>query len=296
MKIEMAKSYGFCFGVKRAIKIAESAGEAATIGELIHNAEEINRLRQNFGVKTLGGVSEIKDEQKLIRVSTEKMPFNREIEVNKLGFSYPNTDKDVFSDISFTIPKGSFVGIVGASGAGKTTFVDILLGLLPPKNGSICVDGKNIYDDISSWLCNIAYVPQTIYLIDGSIRENIALGIPADEVSEERIKAALKMAELSDFVETLPAKADTRVGERGALLSGGQKQRIGIARALYSNPSVLVLDEATSALDNETEKSITSTILKLKGEITIISIAHRLSTLEDCDFKIKIENGQALKV
>ena len=133
-------------------------------------------------------------------------------------------------------------------------------------------------------------------MIDGSIRENIALGIPADEVSEERIKAALKMAELSDFVETLPAKADTRVGERGALLSGGQKQRIGIARALYSNPSVLVLDEATSALDNETEKSITSTILKLKGEITIISIAHRLSTLEDCDFKIKIENGQALKV
>ena len=237
-----------------------------------------------------------KDEQKLIRISAEKMPFNNEIAVRDLEFAYPNTDKDVFSGVSFTIPKGSFVGIIGASGAGKTTFVDILLGLLPPKSGSIYVDGKNIYDDISSWLCNIAYVPQTIYLIDGTIRENIALGIPAEEVSEERVRAALKMAELSAFVETLPAKADTRVGERGALLSGGQKQRIGIARALYSNPSVLVLDEATSALDNETEKSITSTVLKLKGEITIISIAHRLSTLQDCDFKIKIEGGSAVKV
>ena len=237
-----------------------------------------------------------KDEQQSIRISTEKMPFNTEIAVRDLGFAYPNTDKDVFSGISFAIPKGSFVGIVGASGAGKTTFVDILLGLLPPKNGSICVDGKNIYDDISSWLCNIAYVPQTIYLIDGTIRENIALGIPAEEVSEERIQASLKMAELSDFIETLPEKENTRVGERGALLSGGQKQRIGIARALYSSPTVLVLDEATSALDNETEKSITSTILKLKGDITIISIAHRLSTLEDCDFKIKIEGGQAVKL
>jgi len=133
-------------------------------------------------------------------------------------------------------------------------------------------------------------------LIDGSIRENIALGIPADKVSEERIRTVLKMAELSDFVEALNEKENTRVGERGALLSGGQKQRIGIARALYSNPSVLVLDEATSALDNETEKSITSTILKLKGEITIISIAHRLSTLESCDFKIKIEGGKAFRL
>ncbi len=237
-----------------------------------------------------------RDEQKRIRISTEKMPFTKEIAVRNLGFSYPNADKDVFSAVSFTLPKGSFVGIIGASGAGKTTFVDILLGLLPPKNGSIRVDGKNIYDDISAWLCNIAYVPQTIYLIDGTIRENIALGIPAEAVSDERIQAALKMAELSDFVETLPEKENTRVGERGALLSGGQKQRIGIARALYSRPSVLVLDEATSALDNETEKSITSTILKLKGEITIIAIAHRLSTLEDCDFKIKIDGGRAQKV
>ncbi len=237
-----------------------------------------------------------KDEQKRLHAAVKKMSFDKEITVRDLTFSYPNTKKTVFKNISFSIPKGSFVGIIGASGAGKTTFVDILLGLLPPESGAILVDGKNIYDDISSWLCNIAYVPQSIYLIDGSIRENIALGIPADKVSEARIRKVLKMAELSDFVETLSEKENTRVGERGALLSGGQKQRIGIARALYANPSVLVLDEATSALDNETEKSITSTILKLKGEITIISIAHRLSTLENCDFKIKIENGKACRV
>ena len=237
-----------------------------------------------------------KDEQNRLHTTVRKLQFHEEITVRNLTFSYPNTKKEILKNISFSIPKGSFVGIVGASGAGKTTFVDILLGLLPPENGAILVDGKNIYDDISSWLCNIAYVPQSIYLIDGSIRENIALGIPADKVSEERIRTVLKMAELSDFVEALNEKENTRVGERGALLSGGQKQRIGIARALYSNPSVLVLDEATSALDNETEKSITSTILKLKGEITIISIAHRLSTLESCDFKIKIEGGKAFRL
>jgi ATP-binding cassette, subfamily B, bacterial PglK len=237
-----------------------------------------------------------KDEHKKETKSYVKMPFDHSISIENISFSYPEKKEDVLHNVSFNIQKGDFVGIVGPSGAGKTTFVDILLGLLPPKNGRILVDDKNIYENLSAWLYNIAYVPQSIYLLDGTIQENVALGIPEKEVLKEKVEQVLKMAELFDFVCTLPDKENTRVGEQGAMLSGGQKQRIGIARALYNNPEVLILDEATSALDNETEKSITSTILKLKGSITIISIAHRLSTLENCDFKIRFDNGNALKV
>jgi ATP-binding cassette, subfamily B, bacterial PglK len=238
----------------------------------------------------------VKEEKNPVQEKTEKMPYRRELSVQHLSFSYPSKPEEVLRDVNFEIPKGSFVGILGPSGAGKTTFVDILLGLLPPCGGRILVDGVNIYENISSWLYNIAYVPQSIYLVDGTIRENIALGVQEKSISDERVQEVLKMAELYDFVQSLPGKENTRVGERGAMLSGGQKQRIGIARALYSTPEVLVLDEATSALDNETEKAITETILKLKGKITIISIAHRLSTLEECDFRIRFENGNAHKI
>jgi ATP-binding cassette, subfamily B, bacterial PglK len=231
------------------------------------------------------------DEQHISKVVAVKMPFEKQISIEHLSFHYPESEKEILHDISFFIPKGKFVGIVGPSGAGKTTFVDILLGLLPPTKGHIFVDGKDIYENISSWLFNIAYVPQSIYLIDGTIRENIALGVPHGEVQSEKIEKVLKMSELYTFVNSMPEKDFTEVGEQGIKLSGGQKQRIGIARALYNAPSVLILDEATSALDNDTEKSITNTILKLKGSLTIISIAHRLSTLENCDFKIKFKNG-----
>ena len=234
-----------------------------------------------------------KDEQMLSEKKEEKLSFDKEILVKNLTFAYPGKTENVFSNISFSIPKGSFVGIVGPSGSGKTTFVDILLGLLPPKSGEITVDGKDIYKSLSGWLNNISYVPQAIYLIDGSIKENIGFGLSLKDIDDNRIQEVLKMAELYDYVQSLPDKENTGVGDRGAKLSGGQKQRIGIARALYHNPNVLILDEATSALDNETEKQITDTILKLKGKITIISIAHRLSTLENCDFKIHFENGNA---
>lgn len=233
------------------------------------------------------------EERKLLGTCKSDIKFNDKISIQHLTFAYPSKDTNVLNDVSFDIPKGKFIGIVGPSGAGKTTFVDILLGLLPPKSGMITVDGKDIYKNISGWLKNIAYVPQSIYLIDGSIKDNIAFGIKPDDVDEEKIQEVLKMAELYDFVQTLPEKENTNAGDRGAKLSGGQKQRIGIARALYHNPNVLILDEATSALDNETEKQITDTILKLKGKITIIAIAHRLSTLENCDFKIKFEGGKA---
>lgn len=221
-----------------------------------------------------------------------KIPFNKQIKIDDLGFGYLNS-KNVLTDISFEIPKGKFVGIVGPSGAGKTTFVDILLGLLEPTAGKITVDGIDIFSNIRGWQTNLAYVPQSIYLIDGTIKENIALGFAENEIDDELINKVLYMAELYDFVYSQQDNINTNVGERGVKLSGGQRQRIGIARALYQKPEVLILDEATSALDNETEKSITDTILKLKGKITIIAIAHRTSTLEQCDFKVKFENGKA---
>lgn len=222
-----------------------------------------------------------------------KLKFEKSIQVNKLRFAYPEGREDVLRDVSFSIGKGDFAGIIGPSGAGKTTFVDILLGLLKPSDGNIKVDGQDIFENIRSWQANLAYVPQSIYLIDGSVKENIALGVAPENIDNALIERSLHMAELYDFVSDLPEGIETRVGERGVKLSGGQRQRIGIARALYQQPEVLILDEATSALDNDTEKYITDTILKLKGQITIIAIAHRLSTLVECDYKIEFADGKA---
>lgn len=233
--------------------------------------------------------------QKLLSEHCEKLPFAKAVCIEHLAFQYPEGQHEVLNDVSFTVPKGSFVGVVGPSGAGKTTFVDILLGLLTPIGGRITVDGVDIQTNIRGWQANLSYVPQSIYLIDGTIKENVALGVAPEDFDENLLIRVLKMAELYDFVEELPMGVDTMVGERGVKLSGGQRQRIGIARALYYKPEVLVLDEATSALDNETEKSITDTILKLKGQITIMAIAHRVSTLEACDFKVKFENGRTTK-
>ena len=223
-----------------------------------------------------------------------KLSFQRELSVENLGFAYPGREEIVLKEVSFHVPKGAFVGIVGPSGAGKTTFVDILLGLLRPAKGRILVDGVDVWQDIRAWQANIAYVPQTIYLIDGTIRENIALGMRPEDIDDDKVRRVLKMAELHDFVAAQPEGINAMVGERGVRLSGGQRQRIGIARALYQEPEVLILDEATSSLDSATEESITHTILKLKGEITILSIAHRVSTLAECDFKVKFAEGEAM--
>lgn len=234
--------------------------------------------------------------QELLSEAVKKLPFAKELCMEHVVFQYPEGQHEVLQDVSFTVPKGSFVGVVGPSGAGKTTFVDILLGLLTPTGGKITVDGEDIQSNIRGWQANLSYVPQSIYLIDGTIKDNVALGVAPEDFDEELMIRVLKMAELYDFVQELPHGVDTMVGERGVKLSGGQRQRIGIARALYHKPEVLVLDEATSALDNDTEKSITDTILKLKGQITIIAIAHRVSTLENCDFKVKFDDGKAYVV
>lgn len=226
----------------------------------------------------------------VIPSKSKRLPFDKNISIEHVTFSY-DTNQEILRDINFQIAKGDFVGIIGPSGAGKTTFVNVLLGLLPPCQGRILVDGVDISMDVRGWQENLAYVPQTIYLFDASIKENIAFGQAKEDIDAVKMEKVLHMAELYDFIQSLPDGLETAVGELGERLSGGQRQRIGIARALYRQPNVLILDEATSALDNETEKSITDTILKLKGQMTIISIAHRVSTLEQCDYKVKIQDG-----
>lgn len=237
-----------------------------------------------------------KEMQSILKGNQGKISFINSLKVDSLRFTYPQNKEQVLNNVSFEINKGNFVGIIGESGAGKTTFVDILLGLLEPASGKITVDGVDVFQDIRSWQKILAYVPQSIYLVDGTIRENIALGEETENIDDIMVWQALEMAELDEFVQKLPEGLATKVGERGVKLSGGQRQRIGIARALYSKPQVLILDEATSALDSQTEQNITETILKLKGQLTIIAIAHRLSTLEKCDFKVEFKDGYATVV
>ena len=225
----------------------------------------------------------------------EKLPVRECIELKGITYAYPNTDKLIFDHADMTIPIGSSVGIVGTSGAGKSTIVDILLGLLEIREGSICADGADVRMNYRRWLKNIGYIPQMIFMLDDTIRKNVAFGVPEDKIDEERLWEVLKESQLDEFVRSLPEGADTGIGERGIRLSGGQRQRIGIARALYHDPEVLVLDEATSALDNDTEKAIMEAINRLHGRKTLIIIAHRLQTIEQCDMVYRVEDGRILR-
>ena len=224
----------------------------------------------------------------------EKLPVKKAIELKNITYAYPNTDKLIFDHADMTIPIGASVGIVGTSGAGKSTVVDILLGLLEVKEGAVYADGADVKQNYRKWLKNIGYIPQMIFMLDDTIRKNVAFGIPEDKIDEERLWEVLKEAQLDEFIKTLPEGLDTGIGERGIRLSGGQRQRIGIARALYHDPEVLVLDEATSALDNDTEKAIMESINRLHGKKTLIIIAHRLQTIENCDMVYRVENGKAV--
>lgn len=218
--------------------------------------------------------------------------LEHEIELRNISFHYPDSDTWIFRHAGMTVEKGQSVGIMGPSGAGKSTIVDILLGLLHANEGQILCDGIDIFTNYDSWLAQIGYIPQSIYLIDESIRENIAFGIDEDKVSEDRIWEVLREAQLDEFVRELPEGLDTKIGDRGVRLSGGQRQRIGIARALYHNPEILVFDEATSALDNDTEKALMEAINAFHGRKTMIIIAHRLNTIEDCDRIYKVADEQ----
>ena len=190
------------------------------------------------------------------------------------------------------VPYGRSVGIMGSSGAGKSTIVDILLGLLKVRSGKITCDGVNVFDNYPAWLAQIGYIPQSIYLVDEPVRNNIAFGIADDEIDDERIWEVLEEAQLKEFIKTLPEGLDTAIGDRGIRLSGGQRQRLGIARALYHDPEILVFDEATSALDNETEQAVMEAINSFHGRKTMIIIAHRLNTIEKCDIIYKVDGGK----
>ncbi len=222
----------------------------------------------------------------------EKLPVQEQIELKNIVYKYPNTDVLIFDHAHMEIPVGASVGVVGTSGSGKTTIIDILLGLLKLQEGSILADGVEVREHYEGWLRNIGYIPQSIFMIDASIRKNVAFGVPEEAIDDNKVWQALEEAQLDGFVRGLPEGLDTSIGERGIRISGGQRQRIGIARALFEDPEVLVLDEATSALDNETEAAIMDSINRLHGRKTLIIIAHRLQTIEKCDMVYRVEDGK----
>ena len=217
------------------------------------------------------------------------IPVKGEIRLNHIDYTYPHSSRPVLKDAMMRIPIGKSVGVMGPSGAGKTTAIDILMGLLKVQNGTITCGGKNVFDNYPSWLSNIGYIPQSIFLTDDPLRENIAFGVEPDQIDDARVWAVLEEAQMKEFVEQMPEGLNTSVGDRGVRLSGGQRQRIGIARALYHNPEILVFDEATSALDTDTETAIMEAIESFHGRKTMIIIAHRLRTIENCDIIYNVD-------
>ena len=276
-----------------AFKLLPSVNKISSyFAAIVHNGVVIDKVRDEY--------REIHEHEKNIRLvemeNTGKaeqkiITLNSEIKVENLEFSYPDTESPVLSNVSIQIPKNCSAAFIGPSGAGKTTFVDLILGILTQQKGDITVDGIDIHEGMRSWHDKIGYIPQTIYMLDDTIRNNIAFG-DSEEIDDERIWEALRKAQLEEFIKEMEEGLDTVIGEAGVRLSGGQRQRIGIARALYRQPEVLVLDEATSALDNETEAAVMEAIDSLQGKMTMIIIAHRLSTIQNCDIVYKVENGQ----
>lgn len=257
---------------------------------IIYNNAFLNNMCNNIAAIP----KEYEDNQQNIDVSQiKKLEFSDRIQINHVEWQYANSDKKVLDGITFEIKKGESIGLVGASGAGKTTMADVILGLLKPQKGHIMCDNQDIFEVLPQWSKTISYVPQNIFLINGTIRENISFGVDREKVDDARVWDALRMAQLEEMVQKLPEQLDTVVGERGMKFSGGQRQRIAIARALYHDADVIVLDEATSALDTETENAVMESIEALQGYKTLIIVAHRLSTLEHCDKIYEIVNGVA---
>ena len=251
----------------------------------------INRI--NFGKPSLVAVYEdLKDIEthkiQELKPREKRLEFNRDIEALGIKYKYPNSTNYVLNNIDLKICKNKSVAFIGASGAGKTTLADVILGLLNPESGDILVDGTSILDSIENWRMCLGYIPQTIFLLDDTIKANIAYGLDEQYIDKTKLEKAIEDAQLKDFVESLDDGLETVIGERGVKLSGGQRQRIGIARALYNDPEVLILDEATSALDNDTESAVMDAIEKLSGKKTLIIIAHRLSTIKNCDHVYEI--------
>ncbi len=247
----------------------------------LKEVEELNRKRET-------------DSKKQEIVSAPRQ-FIREITLQHVTFQYPNTEKDVIKDLDLTIAKNSSIAFIGQSGAGKTTLADMILGILEPQKGDILIDDMSIYKNMDMWHRMIGYIPQNIYLMDDTIRNNIAFGVSKDRIDEKRLERAVEQAQLKELIDSLEQGLDTGIGERGVRLSGGQRQRIGIARALYNDPQIMILDEATSALDNDTEKAVMEAIESLHGKMTLIIIAHRLSTIQNCDHVYEVKDGTVIQ-
>lgn len=276
-----------------AIRVLPSVNRINTyITEIAYTQPSLDFVYENLqeGMKTDAMLAERKANSQV-----EKLKLEDKIELDNISFHYPDSDKYIFEGAHMEVPKGKSVGIMGTSGAGKSTIVDVLLGLLHAQSGTITCDGVDIFKNYESWLAQIGYIPQSIYLIDESIRDNIAFGIDADKIDEERIWKVLEEAQLKEFVEELPEGLDTTIGDRGVRLSGGQRQRIGIARALYNDPEILVFDEATSALDNDTEAAVMEAVNSFHGKKTMVIIAHRLNTIEKCDIIYKVEDKKLIQ-
>ena len=265
----------------------------------------INRLNWGytvirFGIPSLDEVfSHLKKCEKFIiedsvRKTTDRILFDNQIEFRNVSYKYRNSENHSLESFSLVIQKKSKVALVGASGAGKSTAIDLILGLLKPSSGDVLVDGKNIHESLFSWQQQIGYVPQNIYILDDTIQSNVAFGVEKEFLDEEKVWAALRLAQLDSFVKGLPGGLDAMIGENGVRFSGGQRQRIGIARALYHEPKVLIMDEATAALDNATEYNFINSIENLSGKCTIIWVAHRLSTVKNCDVIFFLSHGRII--
>ncbi len=272
-----------------AFKLLPSVNRIASYyAAVIHNGVVIDKIRGEY--REMAENHDAMERAREKKENGQKVSLDREISVEHMAFTYPNMEEAVLKDVNVKIAKNSSVAFIGPSGAGKTTFVDLILGVLTPQEGVIKADGVDIQSGLRSWHEKIGYIPQSIYMLDDTIRNNIAFGAK-DGVDDAKIWEALKQAQLDDFVREMEDGLDTVIGEAGVRLSGGQRQRIGIARALYRRPEVLVLDEATSALDNETEAAVMEAIENLQGKMTMLIIAHRLSTIRNCDVVYKVENG-----
>lgn len=277
-----------------AIRILPSISNiSASINGLVYN-----RIGLNSAYENIMQVKEEAQKQHDIMLSRKKqinsIVFQDNISLNNVSFRYEKSDVDILKDVNLKIYKNESVGFIGESGAGKSTLLDVLLGLHRPQEGKVLMDNYDIEDIPFDWAENVGYVPQTVFLLDNTIRRNIAFGIPDEDIDDNKIWECLEKAQLDIFVRELPNGLDTTVGDRGVRFSGGQRQRVAIARALYHDPQILVLDEATSALDNETEQEVMRAIDGFKGELTIIIVAHRLSTIENCNKVYVVGNGNVI--
>lgn len=260
------------------------------IDEMLQNRKEIYEWKEREAKKREERLQNQGENEKEVELT-----FKNQIELSNITYFYPNTKVNILENANMVIPIGSSVGVVGKTGAGKTTAIDILIGLLEPSYGAVLTDDTDIRANYGQWLKNIGYIPQTIYMIDDTIRANIAFGYAPEDIDDNEIMRALSEAQLKDFVDGLPNGLDTTIGERGVRVSGGQRQRLGIARALYTAPDILIFDEATAALDNETEAAVMESINRLQGKKTMVIIAHRLTTIEKCDMVYRVEDKKIVR-